>query len=95
MKPRPLPREAARIAGATYMPAEQTLTVFASSDGGEWVNLSVGNDTFDENAFRQDWHYAVEAAYVVGDEGDAAAICDILRQNGWNISGIRTVSVRF
>ncbi len=77
------------------MPAEQTLTVFASSDGGEWVNLSVCNDTFDENVFRQDWHHAVEAAYVVGDEGDVAAICDILRRRGWNISGIRTVCVRF
>ncbi len=77
------------------MPADKTLTVFASSEGGGWVNLSVCNDTFDENVFRQDWHKAVEAAYVVGDDGDVAAICDILRQSGWYISVIRTVSVRF
>jgi hypothetical protein len=77
------------------MPTDQTLTVFASNEGGEWVNLCVRNGAFDENVFRLDWHKAVEAAYVVGDEGDVAAICDILRQRGWYISGIRTISVRF
>jgi hypothetical protein len=51
------------------MPADRPLTVFASSEAGEWVNLSVRSDTFDENVFRQDWHKAVEAAYVVGDDG--------------------------
>jgi len=77
------------------MPADQPLTVFASSEDGKWVHLSIQHETFDENVFRQDWHKAVEAAYVVGDDGDVAAICDILRRRGWNISGIRTVSVRF
>ena len=96
MKPHPLDREALQSTeGETYMPADQRLTVFASSDGGGWVNLSVCNALFDEDVFRQDWNAAVAAAYVVGDDGDVAAICDILRERGWHISVVRTVSVRF